>query len=400
MRLAQRVERIKPSPTIAAAAKARQLKASGVDVIDFTVGEPDLDTPQFVKDSAVQALRDGFTKYTDARGILPLREAICHKLQRDNGLSYTPEEIVVSCGAKQALFNAFQALLNPGDQVVIFAPYWVSYPDMVLLCDGEPVFVPTSPETGFKPSVEALEECLSSRVRIVLINSPSNPTGAVWQRHLLEELAQVILSVPDLVVISDEVYESLVYDGKQFCSIASLGKEIKERTIVVNALSKTFAMTGWRLGYAAAPKPIADAMAKVQSQSTTNPTSFVQKAAMSPLLEPGSFPSEMRDLYQRRRDLMVTRLRQIFGVVCTKPEGAFYAFADFRSVITELGLGDDWTLTDFLLTKAGAATVPGSAFGAPGWLRFSFAVKEEDITAGLQRVKDTLERALQEGVVN
>ncbi|MCS7223476.1 MAG: pyridoxal phosphate-dependent aminotransferase [Armatimonadetes bacterium] len=390
MRLADRVQRIKPSATIAAATKARQLRAQGVDIIDFTVGEPDLDTPDFIKSAAVEALQNGFTKYTDPRGMLPLREAICHKLARDNGLTYNPDEIVVSCGAKQALYNAFQALINPGDQVLIFSPYWVSYPDMVLLCDGEPVFARTEPKMGFKPDPDQLRNLLSSRVKVLLINSPCNPTGSVWDRPLLEKVAEIVVSWRDLIVISDEVYESLVYDGKEFASIASIAPEVKERTVVVNALSKTFSMTGWRLGYAAAPKPIADAMAKVQSQSTTNPTSFVQQAAIRALLEPGFFPQEMRKLYQKRRDQMVNGLNNLDGVHCPRPEGAFYAFADFRCALQEMGLSDDIELMDHLLTKGRVATVAGSAFGAPGWLRLSFAVREELIAEGLTRLQNSL----------
>jgi aspartate aminotransferase len=390
MKLAQRVQRIKPSPTIAAAAKARALKAQGVDICDLTVGEPDLDTPDFIKEAAMQALREGYTKYTDARGMEPLRKAICEKLERDNGLHYTPDQIVASCGAKHALFNAFQALIDPGEQVLIPAPYWVSYPDMVLVCDGEPVIIPTTEETGFKPTPKQIADAITDRTRVLLINSPCNPTGAVWERELLEEIAEIVLKHENLFVISDEVYECLVYDGRKHVSIASLNERIKERTIVVNALSKTFAMTGWRLGYAAAPKPIADAMAKIQSQSTTNPTTFVQVAAIKALREPGDFPQKMLELYDFRRHMIVTALNNIDGVRCRMPEGAFYAFAKFQEAIERKGFKDDYELCDFLLEKAHVATVAGSAFGAPGYLRLSFATSEDTLQEAARRIKEAL----------
>ena len=390
MRLAKRVQRIKPSPTIAAAAKARALKAQGIDLCDLTVGEPDLDTPDFIKEAAVQALREGMTKYTDARGTEALRKAICQKLERDNGLHYTPDQIVASCGAKHALFNAFQALVDSGDQVLIIAPYWVSYPDMVLLCDGEPVIIPTTEETGFKPTPKQIADAITDRTRILLINSPCNPTGAVWERELMEEIAAIVLRHDDLFIVSDEIYECLVYDGRAHVSIASLNERIKERTIVVNGLSKTFAMTGWRLGYAAAPKPIAEAMAKVQSQSTTNPTSFVQAAAIKALSEPGDFPQRMRELYDRRRHWLVEALNAIDGVRCRMPEGAFYAFADFRNAIAQKGFADDYELCDFLLEKAHVATIAGSAFGAPGYLRLSFATSESTLQEAARRIQKAL----------
>ncbi len=390
MRLSKRVQRIKPSPTIAAAAKARALKAQGVDILDLTVGEPDLDTPDFVKDAAVQALRYGVTKYTDARGTEPLRKAICQKLERDNGLHYTPDQIIASCGAKHALFNAFQAVLDSGDQVIIPAPYWVSYPDMVLLCDGEPVIISTTEETGFKPTPRQIADAITDRTKILLINSPCNPTGAVWERDLLKEIAELVLSYDDLLVISDEVYECLVYNGREHVSIASLNESIKERAITVNALSKTFSMTGWRLGYAAAPKPIVDAMAKVQSQSTTNPTSFVQAAAIKALQEPGDFPKQMLELYDRRRKIIVNALNAIDGVKCRMPEGAFYAFANFQVAMERKGFADDYALCDYLLEQAHVATVAGSAFGALGYLRLSYATSEDALQEAARRIAAAL----------
>lgn len=390
MRLSQRVQRIKPSPTIAAAAKARALKAQGIDIVDMTVGEPDLETPEFIKDAAVQAMKDGFTKYTDARGTEALRKAICYKFERDNGLHYTPDQVIASCGAKHALFNAFQALLDAGDQVLIPAPYWVSYPDIVLLCNGEPVIIPTTEETRFKPTPKQIADAITDRTKVLLINSPCNPTGAVWERELLEEVAEIVLRHDDLFVISDEVYECLVYDGREHVSIASFNERIKERTIVVNALSKTFAMTGWRLGYAAAPKPIVDAMAKVQSQSTTNPTSFIQVAAIKALQEHSDFPQKMLELYDYRRKLIVNGLNAIDGVRCKMPEGAFYAFADFRGAIERKGFADDYALCDYLLERIYVATVAGSAFGGVNYLRFSYATSEQAIQEATKRIAKAL----------
>jgi aspartate aminotransferase len=261
---------------------------------------------------------------------------------------------------------------------------------MVLVCDGEPVIIPTTEETGFKPTPKQIADAITDRTRVLLINSPCNPTGAVWERELLEEIAEIVLKHENLFVISDEVYECLVYDGRKHVSIASLNERIKERTIVVNALSKTFAMTGWRLGYAAAPKPIADAMAKIQSQSTTNPTTFVQVAAIKALREPGDFPQKMLELYDFRRHMIVTALNNIDGVRCRMPEGAFYAFANFQEAIERKGFKDDYELCDFLLEKAHVATVAGSAFGAPGYLRLSFATSEDTLQEAARRIKEAL----------
>lgn len=392
MRLSDRVGRIKPSPTIAAAAKARELKADGIDVIDFTVGEPDFDTPQPIKAATIQALNDGVTKYTAASGTTELRKAVSQKLASENGLAYTPDQIVCSCGAKQAIFNALAALVNPGDQVIIPAPYWVSYPDMALLFDAEPIIIETTDDNGFKPTAKQIRDAITDRTRVLLLNTPSNPTGAVLETDLLHEIAEVVRGRDDLFIISDEIYEHLIYDGLEHVSIATLAKEIKERTILVNGFSKTFAMTGWRLGYAAAPEPIARAMGKVQSQSTTNPTSFVQVGGIEAFdLEPKIINTMVTE-FDARRQLIVSLINKIPALSGNLPEGAFYLFANVEGA---LGKNLDGTvietsidLCDSLLSEAHVAAVAGDAFGTPGHIRLSYATSQENIREGIQRISD------------
>ena len=392
MRLSDRVGRIKPSPTIAAAAKARELKADGIDVIDFTVGEPDFDTPQPIKAATIQALNDGVTKYTAASGTTELRKAVSQKLASENGLAYTPDQIVCSCGAKQAIFNALAALVNPGDQVIIPAPYWVSYPDMALLFDAEPIIIETTDDNGFKPTAKQIRDAITDRTRVLLLNTPSNPTGAVLETDLLHEIAEVVRGRDDLFIISDEIYEHLIYDGLEHVSIATLAKEIKERTILVNGFSKTFAMTGWRLGYAAAPEPIARAMGKVQSQSTTNPTSFVQVGGIEAFdLEPKTINTMVTE-FDARRQLIVSLINKIPALSGNLPEGAFYLFANVEGA---LGKNLDGTvietsidLCDSLLSEAHVAAVAGDAFGTPGHIRLSYATSQENIREGIQRISD------------
>ena len=392
MRLSDRVGRIKPSPTIAAAAKARELKADGIDVIDFTVGEPDFDTPQPIKAATIQALNDGVTKYTAASGTTELRKAVSQKLASENGLAYTPDQIVCSCGAKQAIFNALAALVNPGDQVIIPAPYWVSYPDMALLFDAEPIIIETTDDNGFKPTAKQIGDAITDRTRVLLLNTPSNPTGAVLETDLLHEIAEVVRGRDDLFIISDEIYEHLIYDGLEHVSIATLAKEIKERTILVNGFSKTFAMTGWRLGYAAAPEPIARAMGKVQSQSTTNPTSFVQVGGIEAFdLEPKIINTMVTE-FDARRQLIVSLINKIPALSGNLPEGAFYLFANVEGA---LGKNLDGTvietsidLCDSLLSEAHVAAVAGDAFGTPGHIRLSYATSQENIREGIQRISD------------
>lgn len=387
--LARRVKKVKPSPTLAITAKAKAMRAQGIDVVNFAAGEPDFDTPEPIKEAAIKALREGFTKYTPSSGIPELKEAICEKLQRDNDLHYTPQEVIVTCGGKQALYNAFMAILDEGDEVIIPAPYWVSYPAMALLAGAEPVIVQTEEAEGFKLDPDALRKAITPRTKAIVLNSPSNPAGTAYSKGELEALAQVVLE-HDLWIISDEVYEKIVFDGFRHCSIASLGEEVKARTIVVNALSKTYSMTGWRMGFAAGPKEVIAAMDVIQSQSTSNPTSFAQKGALAALRGPQDFVLDLQREYQRRRDLLYDLLCSIPGVTCYKPQGAFYLFPNFAPYIGER-FKDDAELCAFLLEEAHVATVPGSEFGKPGYLRLSFPLPPETLKEGAERIRRALE---------
>ena len=389
MQLARRLQQIKPSPTLALNAKARALAAQGVDVVGFAAGEPDYDTPAFIKDAAVEALRQGFTKYTATAGIPELRAAVREKLERENGLSYAPEQVIITVGAKQALYNFFQAVLDPGDEVVIFAPYWVSYPDMVRLAGGEPVVVETREEDGWVPSPEALKAALTPRTRAVVFNSPSNPTGAVLSRKDLEALGQVILPHGCLVV-SDDIYEPLVYGDTPFCNIVNAVPALKERTLVVNGFSKSHSMTGWRLGYAAGPAALVSAMTMVQDQSTSNAASMVQKAGLAALGGSGAELREMRAEYLQRRDLVVSALNALPGVRCRTPEGAFYVMANVKALMVKSykgqSLGSALRMSELLLQDFQVAAVPGEPFGAPGYLRLSFVTSREKLQKGLSRI--------------
>ncbi len=386
--LAGRVKRIKPSATLAITARAKALRAQGVDVISFGAGEPDFDTPEHIKDAAIRALEGGFTKYTPATGIEELKEAICEKFERENGLSYSPEEVIVTCGGKQALYNIAMALFEEGDEVLVPAPYWVSYPAMIRLAEAEPVIVQTHEEEGFKLSPEALEDAITPKAKALIINSPSNPAGTAYTKEELEALVEVALR-HDLWIISDEVYEHIVYDGFKHVSVASLAPEVKERTIVVNALSKTYSMTGWRMGYAAGPKEVIAAMGKVQSQSTSNPTSFAQKGAVAALRGPQGEVAKMREEYQRRRDLIWQLLTSIEGVSCFKPLGAFYVFPSFKAYLGGK-VKDSTELGAYLLEEAQVAVVPGVEFGKEGYLRLSFPVSPELIEEGVRRIAEAV----------
>jgi len=386
--LAGRVKQIKPSATLAITARAKALRAQGVDVISFGAGEPDFDTPEHIKDAAIRALEGGFTKYTPATGIEELKEAICEKFERENGLSYSPEEVIVTCGGKQALYNIAMALFEEGDEVLVPAPYWVSYPAMIRLAEAEPVIVQTHEEEGFKLSPEALEDAITPKAKALIINSPSNPAGTAYTKEELEALVEVALR-HDLWIISDEVYEHIVYDGFKHVSVASLAPEVKERTIVVNALSKTYSMTGWRMGYAAGPKEVIAAMGKVQSQSTSNPTSFAQKGAVAALRGPQGEVAKMREEYQRRRDLIWQLLTSIEGVSCFKPLGAFYVFPSFKAYLGGK-VKDSTELGAYLLEEAQVAVVPGVEFGKEGYLRLSFPVSPELIEEGVRRIAEAV----------
>lgn len=388
--IAERAKKVKPSPTLAVDSKAKELKAKGFDVVNFGVGEPDFDTPEHIKEAAIKAIRDGFTKYTPVGGIDELKEAIIEKLERDNGLKYGKENILVSCGAKHSLYNIAQALFGPGDEVIIPSPYWVSYPDQVLINDAQPVIVETKEENDFMVEPDALKEKITPRTKAIIINSPSNPTGFIYTKKALEEIAEIALK-NNIYIISDEIYEKLIYDGEKHISIASLSEEVKERTIVVNGLSKSHAMTGWRIGYAAGPVEIIKTMTKIQSQSTSNPTSIAQKAAVAALKGPQDCVEKMRQEFEKRRDYLVKELNNIAGVSCRMPKGAFYVFPNVNKVLGKNGINSSMDLSIYLLEKAFVALVPGSAFGAEGYIRISYATSMENLAKGIERIRKSLE---------
>jgi aspartate aminotransferase len=386
--LADRMKTLAPSPTLAMQAKAKAMRAQGIDVISFGAGEPDFDTPPRIKEAAIRALSAGQTKYTEVGGIPELRAAVCHKLKRDNGLDYTPEEVTVSCGAKHALFNVFMALLNPGDEVLIPSPYWVSYPEQVRLLGAVPVAVPTHERTGFDLDPAELRRALTSKTRMIILDSPGNPTGAVFSREAVGTVGQLAVE-RDLWVVSDECYESLTYEGRHV-SIASLSAEIKARTIVVNTCSKAYAMTGWRLGYAAGPKPVIKAMTDVQSQVTSNPTSIAQWAAAEALSGSQDEVAKMAGEFDSRRHLIIAGLNAIPGVSCVMPKGAFYAFPNVSGLFgkrTQGGvLRGSADVCAFLLDEARIATVAGVDFGSDAHIRMSYATGLETIKEGLSRM--------------
>jgi aspartate aminotransferase len=392
--LSLRAQKIKPSPTLAIDSRAKAMKASGVDVINFGVGEPDFDTPDNIKEAACKAIRDGFTKYTPVGGIDPLKDAIIEKFRSDNGIAYKRDEIVVSCGAKHSLYNIAQALYGPGDEVIIPSPYWVSYPDQVLLNDAQPVFVQTYEKDSFMVKPEALEACITGRTKALILNSPSNPTGMLYDRKTLEKIAELAVR-HNFYVISDEIYEKLVYDNAVHISIASLGGEIRARTIVVNGLSKSHAMTGWRLGFAAGPADVIKAMTNIQSQSTSNPTSITQKAAVEALTGPQDFIAVMRAEFDRRRTFIVNELNTIPGVHCATPNGAFYAFPNtariYGSRFGDKTIASSTDLALYLLEEAKVALVPGDAFGDDNYLRISYATSLEDIRKGIGRIRQAVQ---------
>jgi aspartate aminotransferase len=393
--ISSRATRVKPSPTLQMNAKAQEMKAEGIDVISFGVGEPDFDTPDNIKEAAIKALKEGKTKYTPVGGIPELKDAIVEKLERDNGLKYKREEIIVSCGAKHTLYNIAQALLDPGDEVIIPAPYWVSYPAQVLLNDGVPVFVETSEKDDFRLNPDMLEEKITDKTKAIIINSPSNPTGQIYDKGSLEAIADIALK-HNLYIISDEIYEKLIYDNNTHISIASLSEDIKSKTIVVNGLSKSHAMTGWRIGYAAGPSEIISAMTKIQSQSTSNPTSIAQWAAIEALKGPQDALEEMLREFDRRRRFLVEELNRLKGFRCTMPKGAFYVFANVSGLKgTTSGsrrINSSSDLAMYLLEEAHVALVPGEAFGAEGYIRLSYATSMERLHEGIRRIGQAIEK--------
>ncbi len=390
MGIAKRAQAIKPSPTLAAAAKAKAMKAQGIDVVDFGVGEPDFDTPENVKQAGIKAIQSGFTKYTPAGGTDELKEAVLDKFKQDNGLSYEKAQVLISCGAKHSLYNIAEALFDPGDEVIIPAPYWVSYPDQVLLNDALPVIVETTEAEGFKVSAKKLEQAVTRKTKALVLNSPSNPTGQAYDRKTLEEIAAVAIK-HNIYIISDEIYEKLMYDGFRHISIASLGREIKDLTIVVNGVSKSHAMTGWRIGYAAGPKDVITAMANIQSQSTSNPSSISQKAAFEALRGPQDFIRTMNVEFDKRRTYMVDRLSRMPGISCTLPVGAFYAFPNVSRLYGKTANGktmkNSQDLATYLLEDANVSLVSGDAFGADQHIRLSYATSMDTIIKGLDRIE-------------
>lgn len=390
MFLSQRARAIKPSPTLAIDAKAKALKAQGVDVIGFGVGEPDFDTPRNIKEAGIKAIENGFTKYCPVGGTDDLKDAIIEKLKKDNGLSYERGEIIVSCGAKHSLYNIAMTVLEKGDEVIIPAPYWVSYPDIVALADATPVIVNTSEKNGFKMTADEFRRAITTKTKAVVINSPSNPTGSSYSRKELEGIAEIAVE-KKILIISDDIYEKLVYDGFEFTSIASLGKEVKDLTIVVNGVSKAYAMTGWRIGYAAGSKEIITAMTNIQSQSTSNPTSIAMKASTEALKGPQDAVTEMVREFDKRRVYMVERLNKINGIACLRPNGAFYAFPNITGLLGKSFngkiLNSSSDVATCLLDEVKVALVPGSAFGAEGYLRLSYATSMENIKEGIDRIE-------------
>jgi len=393
--VSERAARIQPSPTLTMTARANAMKAEGIDVISFGAGEPDFDTPQNVKDAAIRALESGFTKYTATPGMIELRKAICEKLEKDNGLIYTPAQIVVGDGAKFSLFSAVLALCNPGDEVIIPVPYWVTYTEQVGMAEGVPVFIETDESTGFKITAQMLKAAVTPKTKLLILNSPNNPTGAVYSSAELEAIAQVAVE-EDFYVISDEIYEKIVYDGNRHVSIASFGEEIKKRTVVVNGLSKSHSMTGWRLGYAAGETEIISAMSRIQDHSTSNAVSFVQKGAVEALCGPQDFVEMMRHEFDERRKVMVAGLNAIPGIVCPDPGGAFYVFPNVSGLYGQSFKGKtidgSKAFAEFLLDEVKVSLVPGSGFGADRNVRLSYATSMANIKKGLERIADAVSR--------
>jgi aspartate aminotransferase len=383
--LARRVQRVKPSPTLAVTARAERLKAQGKDVIGLGAGEPDFDTPAHIAQAGIDAIRGGFTRYTNVEGIDALRDAIIAKFERDNSLSYERSQILVSSGAKQTLYNLCMAVLDPGDEAVIPAPYWVSYPDMVLLADGLPVMPLAGMAQGYKITPRQLAAAITPKTRLMLLNSPNNPTGAAYTRAELRALGEVLLEHPRVVIGTDDMYEKIYWEPEPFCSLAAAVPELYPRTVTINGVSKAYAMTGWRLGYCGGPKDIITAMATIQGQSTSNASSISQKAAVVALNGDQSCVARMNEAYKERRDFVVRALNSLPGVSCLPGSGTFYAFADVSRAMAALGCHDDVEFTELLLNEAGVAVVPGSGFGAPGHMRLSFA-------CGLPMLEQALDR--------
>ncbi len=390
--IADRLNRISPSQTIAIASKARALKAAGRNVISLSAGEPDFDTPQFIKDAATAAMQKGETKYTDVSGTLALRKAVAEKFRQDRGIEYTPDEIIVSTGGKQVIFNAMLATLNAGDEVIIPTPCWVSYPDIVSLCEGVPTLIPGSENNGFKLRAEDLEAAITPRSKWFILNNPSNPTGAAYSAKELRPICDVLLKHPDVWIFTDDIYDKLTYDGFRAATVVEVEPSLKNRTLTMNGCSKAYAMTGWRIGYAGGPKALIRALDKLQSQSTTNASSVSQAAALAALTGPQEFIGGMVETYRQRRDLVVSMLNEAPGIVCQKPEGAFYVFPSMRGCLGKKTAGgaeitDDESFVVALLDEEGVAAVHGAAFMYPGYFRISYATDTESLREACSRIQ-------------
>jgi len=388
--LSKRAEALKPSPTLAINAKEKALKAQGLDIAGFGAGEPDFDTPEHIKQAAIKAINDNFTRYTPAAGIDPLKDAVIEKFKRDNGLTYKRDEIIISCGGKHALFNLFEAIFQEGDEVLIPVPFWVSYPPMVELTGAKPILVETEEKEDYQVTGSLLKKYINSKTKGIILNYPSNPAGSVYYRENLEEIGRLAVE-NNLYIISDEIYEKLTYDDYRHISIASLDKSFKDRTIICHGVSKTYAMTGWRIGYAAGPAHVIKAMSNIQSQSTSNPTSISQMAAIAALNGPQDIIPIMVNEFKKRRDFIISELRSIEGVTCYNPKGAFYAFPNFNAILgkryKDKTIDSSATLTEILLEDFHTAVVPGAEFGKEGYIRLSFATSMDVIKKGLERIK-------------
>lgn len=394
MHLAKRVQKIKPSPTLEITAKAKAMKAEGIDVIGFGAGEPDFDTPDYIKKAAIEAINQGFTKYTPVGGINELKDIIIEKLKKENGLSYTRDQILTSNGGKHSLYNAAEALFEAGDEVIIPSPYWVSYPDQVILNDATPVFINTTDKTGFKVRPEELESAITPRTKAFILNSPSNPTGSACTRKELAQLAEVLVK-HGVICISDEIYEKIVYDNFEHTSIASLGEEIKNLTLVVNGASKVYSMTGWRMGFSAGPREWISAMTKIQGQSTSNICSITQKACVAAYAGSQDWLVKIVDEFRQRRDCITDRLNSINGFSCLRPQGAFYVFPNIEKLFgkkTPKGktISNSREFSDYLLEEYRVAVVSGEGFGAEGYMRLSYATSMQNIKKGLDRIEEAV----------
>ncbi len=391
IKLSNRVNAVKPSPTLAVTAKVAEMRAAGKDIIGLGTGEPDFDTPEHIKNAGIKAINDGHTKYTPVDGIAPLKQAIVDKFKKDNGFDYQVNQVLVSCGGKQSFFNLTQALINPGDEVIIPAPYWVSYPDMVLLADGVPVVVETTQAQEFKITPTQLRNAITDKTRLFVINSPSNPTGSAYSMAELKALGDVLKDYPNIIIATDDMYEHILWKKDSFVNILNACPELYDRMMVLNGVSKAYSMTGWRIGYAAGPVDLISAMRKIQSQSTSNPTSISQHAALEALSGDKSCIDTMMVEFKKRHDRVVKELNTLDGVDCLTTDGTFYVFPNVEKLISRLdGINNDLDFTEYLIEKAGVALIPGAAFGCPGHIRISIATSMENLENALERIKQAI----------